>query len=145
MAALGGAVTVLGMTGGLAATPDKPRQAGPNTAIDQGRFTVTVLGARVGMVKGLFSETPKRSLIVKMRVVNNGTDTASMEIDFAHGIAGEPKPGSYKDVPDGNVTTTTGDGSKTSAVEPGLPVTTEVSWELPAGTTPAKVTLALPG
>jgi hypothetical protein len=143
LATLGGAVTVLGMAGGLAATPGKPRQAGPNTAVDQGRFTVTVLGARVGMVKGLFSQAAKRSLIVKMRVVNNGTDTASVDVSFVHGLVGEPKPGTYKEVPDGNATATTSDGSKTSSIEPGLPVTAEVSWELPAGTTPAKMTLAL--
>ena len=138
---LGTAIAVLGTAGGLAATQSKPRQAGPNIAVDQGRFTVTVLGARIGLVKGLFSEATKRSLIVKLRVVNNGTDSASVDTDLKEGIVGEPKPGQYKEV--GNLTGLATDGSKTGSVEPGLPINAEASWELAPGVTPAKVTIAL--
>ncbi len=143
LAALGAAVTVLGMTGGLAATPNSPQQAKAGAPVNQGRFTVTVLGARIGMVKTLFSSSAKRSLIVRLRVANNGTDSASIDPDLREGIAGEPTRGTYKAVPDGNITGYTADGAKTTSVEPGLPITTEISWELSPTSSPARIIIAL--
>jgi hypothetical protein len=139
--ALGATVSAVGLAGGLASGSSGPQQYGPGTPVDQVRFTVTVLGARIAMVKSLFGTTAKRSLVVKLRIVNNGTESASVDTDFTEGMAGEPQPGKYAKV--GNITGTASDGTGTSTVEPGLPITAEASWELAAGVSPAKVTIAL--
>jgi len=138
---VGVAVSALGMAGGLAARSSGPKQYGPGTPVNQVRFTVTVLGARIGLLQSDFSGAAKRSLIVKMRVVNDGKNSASVSVALATGLAGEPTPGNYKQV--GAMTGLAADGSKTSSVEPGLPIEAEASWELAPGVSPAKVTIAL--
>lgn len=137
----GATVAAVGLIGGLASGASGPQQYGAGKPVNQVRFTVTVLGARIGMVRSLFGSTAKRSLIVRMRIVNDGTDTASVDTEFAEGLAGEPKPGKYVKV--GDVAGTASDGTQTSSIQPGLPITAEASWELSPGVSPERVTIAL--
>jgi hypothetical protein len=139
LAVLGLAAGVLALFGGFQAAPKGPKQLTAGTRVDQHRFGVTVLSARIGMVKGTFGADPKRSLIVVMKVVNQGRETASMSGDLVQGIAGEPQHGTYL-APDS--TTGYSHGSPTTAIQPGLPIEAELNWTLPAGNTPTKVTVA---
>jgi hypothetical protein len=135
---------VLWVVGGLKATADGPRQVKPGVAVDQGRFTVTVESARVGQVKEKLGSGRVSALIVRLNVVNNDKETASLSGDLGAGFAGEPRPGTYLEPTDiiglaGGARTSV----ETGAVQPGLPVEAEAVWELKPGSAPEQITVAL--
>jgi hypothetical protein len=132
-------IAVIGVFGGLKAKPSGATQVKPGETLDQGRFTVTVLSARVGDVKGPLDSKAKHSLIVRMRVTNNGTDTASLDGDLKIGMTGVPKPGKHLDPAE---VTGLANGSPTTLVQPGLPVEADASWELNPGSAPTQAVIA---
>ncbi|MCW2886860.1 MAG: hypothetical protein JWL58_3722 [Streptosporangiaceae bacterium] len=126
--------------GGFNATPSGPKVLAAGATVDQGRFTVTFVSARIGMAKGQFGLGLKRSLIVRVKVTNNSKETTSLSTDLADGVAGEPKPGKYV-APDNVIGYA--NGSETTMVQPGLPVEAELTWPLAADVSPGKMTVAL--
>jgi hypothetical protein len=134
------AVAVVWAFGGFDAAPSGPETVAVGAKVDQGRFTVTFVSARIGLAKGQLGSDPKRSLIVRMKVTNNSRQTTSLSSDLTRGIAGEPKPGTYL-APDNAIGYA--NGSQTTAVQPGLPVEAELIWPLGPDVSPAKVTVAL--
>ncbi|MGI8330053.1 hypothetical protein ACRYCC_08800 [Actinomadura scrupuli] len=134
------AVAVLWVVGGFDAAPHGPKTVPVGSKVDQRRFTVTFVSARIGQAKGQFGTDTRRSLIVRLKVTNNSRKTTSLSSDLAQGIAGEPKPGSYL-APDNVIGYA--NGSETTAVQPGLPVEAELIWPLSPQNTPAKITVAL--
>jgi hypothetical protein len=140
LSALGLAIAAIAAFGGLKAVPNGPQQLGPAAKVNQGRFTVTFVSAGIALVNGDFGQPAKRSLVVRLKVANNGTDTAYLDGGLTNGIAGEPKPGTYLDV--ATITGSSG-GGKTGLIQPGLPVDVELAWTLGPATTPRKMTVAL--
>lgn len=142
MGVLGVAALVVGVTaafGGLRAAPTGPAKGTVGRPIDQGPFTVTVLGARTADVKQ-FSGPPKHSLVVTVRVLNRSAKSFGM-ISLLEGVVAEPKPGRYVDA-DTMDSTGVIAGAKTSYIHPRLPLDVQLVWVLPANTTPPAVTLA---
>lgn len=131
---------VLGVTGGLKSRPTGPEKATPGHAIDQGRFTVTVVNARITEETESFTGKRKRFLVVRMHITNHDKETVSLSTDFGSGFAGVPKPGVY--LPPDDIAGLTA-GGQTTDVNPGLPVDADAKWELQAGNTPRQMTVAL--
>jgi hypothetical protein len=134
------AVAVVWAVGGFDAAHRGPKAVGAGKKVEQGLFTVTFVSARIGMAKGQFGSDTKRSLIVRMKVTNNGKRTTTLSGDLDRGLAGEPKPGTY--LPPENIVGYA-NGSETTVVQPGMPIEAELIWSLAADNTPAKMTVAL--
>ncbi|MFI0350686.1 hypothetical protein [Actinomadura sp. 9N407] len=132
-------LAVLGVTGGLAETPPQPvKQAGEE--IDQGRFKVTVRDARIA-ARNAFGPGKERYIVVRMRVVNTGNDTASLSgSGLSGGVAARTKAGKWvkPDDAEGLVA-----GSKTSVIQPGLPVEASVMWKAGPTDAPRQFTVGL--
>jgi hypothetical protein len=93
--AVAGALTaVTWATGGFnaqSATP--PPRVAPGTTVDQGRFTVQVIGAHTERTKVGFDNDLVPALIVRMRVTNTGKDTVLMDngtFGFSAGVLLQP-------------------------------------------------------
>lgn len=144
MAAVGGVLIVLTgvlwATGGLRSQPNGPVAVKPGVAIDQGRFTVQVLDARIAQVKPPLGDKTVSALLVRLRVANKGKDSAYVGGDLKDGLVGEPRPGTYLEPSD---VTGTAAGGKATYVYPGLPIDAEAMWELKPGTAPRQITIAL--
>ncbi|MDL4814913.1 hypothetical protein [Actinomadura opuntiae] len=126
--------------GGFAEAPKQPAGR-PGKALDAGLFTVTVHDARIGLVKGAFDSAPKRYLIVRMRVVNNGKETASLgDGGLADGLAARTKVGKWVEPDD--VQGVAG-GAKTITTQPGLPVEASAMWKMGPADAPTRFTIGL--
>ncbi|MEU9025156.1 hypothetical protein [Actinomadura sp. NPDC048394] len=127
-------------TGGFKEAPKQPVER-PGKALNVGLFTVTVRDARIGLVKGVFDSDPKRYLIVRMRVVNNGRETESLgDGGLTDGLAARTKAGKWLE-PD-QVEGVAG-GAKTDAVQPGLPVEASAMWKAGPADAPRRFTIGL--
>ncbi|TDB77757.1 hypothetical protein E1264_37315 [Actinomadura sp. KC216] len=133
-------VPVLWATGGLAETPKQPSQPA-GKALDLGLFTVTVRDARVGLVDGGFGGKKERFLIVRMRVVNKGKETKSLNTGgLADGVAALTKDGKW--VKPEQVEGVAG-GAETIVAQPELPVEVSAMWKLGPADAPRKLTVGL--
>ncbi|MGH3392561.1 MAG: hypothetical protein ACRDOO_27140, partial [Actinomadura sp.] len=90
--------------------------------------------------KDSFSDEQKRFLVVRMHIVNQAKETASLSVHFMSGFTGVPQPGNYLDPDEINGLAA---GGKTGDVHPGLPIDAEAVWELKAGEAPRQITVAL--
>ncbi|TDC90338.1 hypothetical protein [Actinomadura sp. 7K507] len=133
-------VSLLWVTGGLKETPKQPsKQAGK--ALDLGLFDVTVRDVRIGTAKGDFGSKQERFLIVRMRAVNKGKETESLESGgLADGVGALTKDGKWvkPDRVDGVAA-----GAETGVAQPGLPVEASAMWKLHPDDSPAKLTVGL--
>ncbi|MFB4301382.1 hypothetical protein [Actinomadura sp. NTSP31] len=126
--------------GGFEEAPRQPVEK-PGKALDAGLFTVTVHDARIGLVKGPFDSASKRYLIVRMRVVNNGKETASLgDGGLADGLAARTKAGKWVEPDD--VEGVAG-GAKTITTQPGLPVEASAMWKMGPADAPTRFTVGL--
>ncbi|XVQ11659.1 hypothetical protein ACQP1W_03485 [Spirillospora sp. CA-255316] len=133
-------LAVLGLTGGLDEKPAQPVASAGKT-IDQGRFKVTVRDVRIGTAATGFGTNRQRFVIARMRVVNAGKETASLGgSGLAAGIAARTKDGKWlkPDEVEGLSA-----GSRTSAVQPGLPVEASVMWRAGPADSPRQFTIGL--
>lgn len=128
------AIGVAALFGGLRARPSGPSQDTGPVTIDQGRFKVRLVDARIGVTAGSSLTPGKRALIVRMRVSSKDTRSVSAS-DFLDGIIGEPKPGRSVDPDDGSRVLI--NGLPSTEIHPRLPVAVEAYWPLPAGNSPA--------
>ncbi|MFG2006568.1 hypothetical protein ACGFNU_46225 [Spirillospora sp. NPDC048911] len=145
-AAVAGVIAVLlpvvWLTGGLDRTPQQPRRA-PGQSVDAGKFTVTVLDARVRTARTIFDKKPERYVVVRTRVVNNDKESASLGPGgFRDGIAARTKAGTWvpPDDTDGTMA-----GIKVSAIEPGLPVEATAMWRMGPADAPKQFTVGVLG
>jgi hypothetical protein len=95
VAALGVIAAVTLVTGGFRARPAAPDRVRPGAAVDQGRFSVQVLGAWTGVAKLRAETRSVPVLVVRMRVTNTGKDTVTMAeptFGFAAGVLLGPAP-----------------------------------------------------
>ncbi|WP_146150277.1 hypothetical protein [Actinomadura rubrobrunea] len=132
--------SVLWATGGLKETPQEPGKA-PGKPIDLGWFDVTVRDARIATVQGVFDKTPQRRIVVRLRVVNKGKETATLgRGGFADGVAARTAKGTWlrPDEVEG-----TAAGAPTDVVQPGLPVEAAAQWRLGPQDSPATFTVGL--
>jgi hypothetical protein len=133
---------VLWVTGGLRETPPQPVKAA-GKEIDQGRFKVTVRDARIATADAAFGPARQRYVIVRMRVVNTGKETASLGgSGLAAGVAARTKDGKWikPDEAEGLAA-----GSQTTVVQPGLPVEASVMWKAGPADAPKQFTIGLRG
>jgi hypothetical protein len=132
-------IAVTWATGGLRAQTAAPNQVGPGATIDQGRFSVKVIGAQTGSAKVGFEDTARPVLVVRMRVTNTGKDTVGMSgISFDQGVLLRPAP-PYR-FPD-SVRNDPAKGNADS-LPPRVPRDIDVIWKL-SGPAPRQVTLDL--
>ena len=130
---------VLWATGGLREKPKQPAKS-PGEAIDVGLFSLTVHDVRAG-VSGGGLDGSKRFLIVRMRVVNKGKETAWLgSSGLQGGVVARTKAGKWVE-PD--KVTGVAAGSETYTVQPGLPVEASVMWELGPAQSPETFTFGL--
>ncbi|MFI0372711.1 hypothetical protein ACH35V_33030 [Actinomadura sp. 1N219] len=133
-------VPVLWVTGGLEETPKQPAEQAGKT-LDLGLFSVTVRDARVGLEGGGFGGEKERFLIVRMRVVNKGKETESLDTGgLADGVAALTKDGKW--VKPEQVEGVAG-GAKTGVAQPELPVEASAMWKLGPVDAPPKLTVGL--
>ncbi|WUH98145.1 DUF4352 domain-containing protein [Spirillospora sp. NBC_00431] len=133
-------VPALWVTGGFEKVPKQPAQPA-GKALDLGLFTVTVRDARIGLVTGDFGSRKERFLIVRMRVVNKGKETESLNRGgLADGVAALTKAGKW--VKPEQVDGVAG-GARTGVVQPGLPVEAAMIWKLGQSDAPRKLTVGL--
>lgn len=133
-------VPVLWVTGGLAATPRQPA-ASPGERLDLGQFTVTVRDARIGMATARFGNKKERFLIVRMRVVNQGKETASLGTGgLTDGVVALTKAGKW--VKPDQVRGVAA-GAETGVAQPGLPVEASAMWKMGPTGRPRKLTVGL--
>ncbi|TMQ98313.1 hypothetical protein ETD83_19345 [Actinomadura soli] len=131
---------VLWVTGGFEETPKQP-SVPAGKALDLGLFTVTVRDARVGLETGAFGGKKERFLIVRMRVVNRGKETKSLDRGgLADGVAALTKDGKW--VKPEQVEGVAG-GSETGVAQPELPVEVSAMWKLGPVDAPRKLTVGL--
>ncbi|MFV2209884.1 hypothetical protein ACFHW2_06645 [Actinomadura sp. LOL_016] len=136
MVALAG---VLWVTGGLKEKPKQPVKS-PGEAIDAGLFSLTVHDVRAGVADGGLGGD-ERFLIVRMRVVNKGEETARLGSGgLQDGVFARTKDGKW--VKPDQVTGVAA-GAKTDAAQPDLPVEASVMWKLGSGQPPATFTFGL--
>ncbi|MEU5876562.1 hypothetical protein [Spirillospora sp. NPDC047279] len=143
-AIIGGAVAVLlpvlWLTGGLDQTPQQPRRA-PEQIVDQGKFTVTVHDARITTDKGVFDTKPQRYVVVRMRVVNNDKETASLSSGgLKDGVAARTKAGTWLKPDDVEGMSA---GSPVTSVQPGLPIEATAMWKMGPADSPRQFTVGL--
>ncbi|OLT10842.1 hypothetical protein BJF79_25570 [Actinomadura sp. CNU-125] len=118
---------VLWVTGGLKEKPKQPVKS-PGKAVDAGLFSVTVHDVRAGVSDAGLETGSDRFLIVRMRVVNKGKETAWLgSTGLQEGVVARTKAGKWVE-PD--KVTGVAAGSETYTVQPGLPVEASVMWEL---------------
>jgi hypothetical protein len=137
------AVAVAAVTWALGGFEEAPKQPveRPGRALNVGLFTLTVRDARLGLVRGAFDTAPKRYLIVRMRVVNNGKETESLGSGgLTEGLAARTKAGKWLK-PD-QVEGVAG-GAKTDSVQPGLPVEASAMWRAGPADAPRRFTVGL--
>ncbi|GAA0225950.1 hypothetical protein GCM10009527_022960 [Actinomadura nitritigenes] len=138
--AVAAVAAVTWVAGGFKEAPKQPVER-PGKALNVGLFTVTVRDARLGLVKGGFDAAPKRYLIVRMRVVNNGKETESLgNGGLTDGLAARTKAGKWLE-PD-QVEGVAG-GAKTDSVQPGLPVEASAMWQAGPSDAPRRFTVGL--
>jgi hypothetical protein len=133
-------LAVLGLTGGLDEKPAQPVASAGRT-IDQGRFKVIVRDVRIGSAATGLGTNRQRFVIARMRVVNAGKETAPLSgSGLAAGIAARTKSGKWvkPDEVEGLSA-----GSKTGAVQPGLPVEASVMWRAGPADAPRQFTIGL--
>ncbi|TDD31441.1 hypothetical protein E1287_26350 [Actinomadura sp. KC06] len=133
-------VPVLWVTGGFEETPKQPAEPA-GKALDLGLFSVTVRDARVGLVDAGFGDKKERFLIVRMRVVNKGKETESLDTGgLADGVAALTKDGKWvrPEQVEGVAA-----GAKTGVAQPELPVEASVMWKLGPVDAPRKLTVGL--
>ncbi|HEX6471947.1 MAG TPA: hypothetical protein VF069_22830 [Streptosporangiaceae bacterium] len=138
--ALGVLTAVAWVTGGLRAQPTAPDQVRPGAAVDQGRFSVQVIGAWTGAAKVRYETKNVPVLIVRMRVTNTGKDTVAMAgstFGFAAGVLLGPAP--YR--PPDDVRNDPARGAADS-LQPRLTRAVDVMWKL-AGPPPRRAVVAL--
>ncbi|HEU5156884.1 MAG TPA: hypothetical protein VFU43_07795 [Streptosporangiaceae bacterium] len=138
--AVAGALTAVAwVTGGLrsqSAAP--PPRAKPGATVDQGRFTVQVVGAHTEMTKVGFDNKLVPALVVRMKVTNTGKETVLMDngvFGFTAGVflePGRPADSARDDAAKGTAMT----------LQPRLPRDVDVIWKW-TGAPPAQVTLDL--
>jgi hypothetical protein len=140
-AALAILLAVAGVFGGLREQDSGPQQARPGATVGQGVFDVQVLDVRAGHMKLHEFDPAANLLIARMRVTNRGDQSYGVG-SFVHGIAAEPKPGTYAEA---DVMRSEGDinGEETSSIHPRLPVIVQVVWALGNAAAPPEVTVAL--
>jgi hypothetical protein len=133
-------IAVAWVTGGLRSqSATRPPQARPGATIDQGRFTVQVIGAHIETAKIGFSDKPIPALVVRMRVNNTGKDTVLMHnsiFGFSAGVLLEP---GWRQADDAR-----NDPAKGAVItlQPRLPRDIDLMWKW-QGAPPAQVTLGL--
>ena len=134
-------VAVTGVFGGLREQDSGPYQAKPGATVDQGVFDVQVLDVRAGHMKLHEFDQAANLLIARMRVTNRGDQSYGVG-SFVHGIAAEPKSGTYAEA---DVMRSEGviNGEETGSIHPRLPVIVQVVWALGNAAAPPKVTVAL--
>lgn len=138
--AVAAVAAVTWVAGGFKEAPKQP-VGKPGTALNVGLFTVTVRDARLGLVKGALDTAPKRYLIVRMRVVNNGKETESLgNGGLTDGLAARTRTGTWLE-PD-QVEGVAG-GAKTDSVQPGLPVEASAMWRAGPSDAPRRFTVGL--
>ncbi|QXJ23948.1 hypothetical protein AGRA3207_005182 [Actinomadura graeca] len=131
---------VLWAAGGFEETPRQPAGA-PGKAVDLGLFTVVVRDARIGVAAGDFGTGRQRFLIVRLRVLNRGEETASLGIGgLSDGVAARTRTGKW--VKPDQVEGTAG-GSKTDTTQPGLPVEASAMWKMGPADAPRQFTVGL--
>lgn len=134
------AAVVLWATGGFAAAPEQPVKK-PGKPLNVGLFTITVHDARIGLVEGAFDSGRQRYLIVRMRVLNNGKETAPLgDGGLTDGLAARTKAGKWVE-PD-EVEGVAG-GAKTDTTQPGLPVEASAMWKMGPADAPKEFTVGL--
>ncbi|WP_242909099.1 hypothetical protein [Actinomadura terrae] len=140
LAALAVLVPVLWVAGGFAETPREPASR-PGKAIDLGLFKVVVRDARIGTVKADFGSGRQRFVIVRMWVLNQGQETASLGFGgLREGVTALTKAGKW--VKPDEVEGAAG-GAKTGRAQPGLPVEASVMWKAGPADTPRRFTVGL--
>lgn len=139
-----GAVAVLAAalwaTGGLKETPKQPAQSA-GKPLDLGLFTVTVRDVRIGLADARFGSAQERFLIMRMRVVNKGKETESLENSgLADGVVARTKTGKWVEPEriEGVAA-----GAETNVVQPGLPVEASAMWKMGPADSPEKLTVGL--
>ncbi|MFI0481904.1 hypothetical protein [Actinomadura sp. 9N215] len=133
-------VPVLWVTGGFEEAPKQPA-APPGRSLDLGLFAVTVRDARIGLETGDFGSKKEPFLIVRMRVVNQGKETESLDTGgLADGVAALTKDGKW--VKPERVEGVAG-GAETSVAQPELPVEASAMWKLGQSDAPRKLTVGL--
>ncbi|SPT51081.1 DUF4352 domain-containing protein [Actinomadura madurae] len=133
-------VPVLWLVGGFKETPKQPAKR-PGEPLDLGLFTVTVHDARIGVVDAGFGSARERFLIVRMRVLNNGKETASLGIGgLGNGVVALTRAGKW--VKPEQVEGVAA-GAKTDTTQPGLPVEASAMWKMGPADAPTKLTVGL--
>ncbi|MGH3239944.1 MAG: hypothetical protein ACRDNL_06160, partial [Spirillospora sp.] len=133
-------VPVLWVTGGFEKIPEQPAEPA-GKPLDLGLFTVTVRDARVGLVGSSFGGGKEPFLIVRMRVVNKGKETKSLDRGgLADGVAALTKDGKWVRP---EQTEGVAGGAQTSVVQPDLPVEASMMWKLGQSNAPQKLTVGL--
>jgi hypothetical protein len=133
-------VPVLWLTGGFKETPKQPVRQ-PGRPLDLGLFTVTVHDVRIGLADARFGSARERFLIVRMRVLNNSKETASLGIGgLGDGVVALTKAGKWvkPERVDGVAA-----GANTATTQPGLPVEASAMWKMGPADAPTKLTVGL--
>lgn len=131
---------VLWATGGLKDKPKQPVKS-PEKAVDVGLFSLTVHDVRAGTSENGLETGAQRFLIVRVRVVNKGKETAWLgSSGLQEGVVARTKDGKWVE-PD--KVTGVAAGSETYTVQPGLPVEASVMWELGQAQPPETFTFGL--
>ncbi|MWK34535.1 hypothetical protein GEV43_11095 [Actinomadura sp. J1-007] len=134
------AVAGLWLAGGLDEAEQEP-EARPGQAIDTGWFTVTVRDARIAMASGPFGGARQRYLVVRLRAVSKGKETALLENGgLVDGLAARTKAGKW--VRPDQVRGVAG-GAQTRQVQPGLPVEASAMWRMGPSDAPKRFTVRL--
>ncbi|TDD83290.1 hypothetical protein [Actinomadura rubrisoli] len=130
----------LWLAGGFEEVPQEPERA-PGKPVDLGLFTVTVQDARIGLATAAFGSGKQRFLIVRLRVVNTGKETASLGFGgLSDGVAARARTGKWvkPDQVEGVAA-----GAKTDTTQPGLPVDASAMWKMGPADAPRQFTIGL--
>lgn len=120
-------VPVVLVAGGFEETPKEPIKK-PGAVLDAELFDVTVRDVRVGAGDSGLGNQKERFLIVRMRVVNKGKETASLGFGgLQEGVVARTAAGKWvkPDEVEGLAA-----GAKTLVTQPGLAVEASVMWKL---------------
>ncbi|MQY04460.1 hypothetical protein ACRB68_25140 [Actinomadura sp. RB68] len=126
--------------GGFAETPKQPAAAA-GRPVNQGRYQVTVQGARLETVKGVAGRPGERYIVVRMRVVLKGDETSSLTYGgLREGVAARTRAGTWLSPDEVRGFAA---GAKTGSVQPGLPVDAAAMWRAGPADAPQRFTVGL--